>query len=93
MSLKTDRAIHLMVECSQKREKKGTEERLGRKLIKSDAPKRLWDDYLELESCIRSNTGHGIYKLDLKVPEKILSSKTSDISQFCELEWFKWVMF
>ena len=65
----------------------------GRKLIKFGAPKRHWNDCLELESYIRSNTTHGIYKLDEEVPETDMSSKTSDISQYTEFEWFKWVMF
>ena len=65
----------------------------GRKFIKSGTPNRLWDDCLELEFYIRSNTAHGLYKLVLEVPETIMSSATSDISQFCWLEWFKWVMF
>ena len=42
---------------------------------------------------MRSNTVQGIYKLDGEIPEMIMSSKTSDISQFCELEWFEWIMF
>ena len=92
MSLKTDGAIHLMVECS-KREVKELKKGSGRKLIKSGIPKRLWDDCLELESFIRSNTAHGIYKLDGEVPETIMYSEMSDISQFCEFKWFAWVMF
>ena len=28
-----------------------------------------------------------------KVPKPMISGGTSDISKFCELEWFKWVMF
>ena len=44
----------------------------GRKLIKSGAPKRLWDDDLELDSYIRSNTAHCIYKLNGEVPETIM---------------------
>ena len=27
------------------------------------------------------------------MPETVMSGEKSDISQFCELEWFKWVMF
>ena len=65
----------------------------GRKLIKSGAQKRLWDDCLELESYIMSNTAHGIYKLDGEVPETIMSGKTSNKSQFCEFEWFEWCCF
>ena len=32
-------------------------------------------------------------KLGGEVPETIMTCKTSDTSQFCELEWFEWVMF
>ena len=81
-----------MVECNQKRNK-GTKKGSSWKLIKSGTPKRLWDDCLKLESYIRSNTAHGIYKLDGEVPETIMSRDTSKISQFCEFEWFEWVMF
>ena len=56
----------------------------SRKLIKSGAAKRLLDDFLELESYVRSNTAHGIYELDGGVPETIISRETSDISQFFE---------
>ena len=61
----------------------------SRKLIKSCTPRRLWDDCLELESYIRLNNAHGIYKLDGKVPETIMSGKRSDISQLCEFKWFE----
>ena len=47
-----------------KRVKKEPKKDFCRKLIRSGAPKRLWDDCLELESYIRINTAHGIYKLD-----------------------------
>ena len=63
------------------------------KLLRSIAPKHLWDDYLELEAYIRSNTVHEIYELDRLVPKKVMSGETSDISQCCKLEWLKWVMF
>ena len=43
-----------------KKLKKGS----NRKLIKSGTPKRLWNDCFELKFYIRSNTTHGIYKLD-----------------------------
>ena len=52
---------------------------------RSGAPKRLWDDYLELEFYKRSNTAHGIYKLDGEVHETIMSCKTSNISNFVSL--------
>ena len=69
--------------------KKGSD----RVLIKSGAPKGLWDNCLELKSCIKSNTAHSIYKLYGEVPETIMSREISNMSQFCEFEWFKWVMF
>eukprot|EP00804_Cyclotella_cryptica_P003089 CCRYP_006074-RA/>CCRYP_006074-RA protein AED:0.29 eAED:0.04 QI:0/0/0/0.75/0.33/0.5/4/0/1079 len=65
----------------------------GRKMIKSGSPKKLWDDCLVLESYIRSNTAHDIYMLHGEVPETIMSGETSDISQFCEFEWYEWVKF
>ena len=53
----------------------------------------LWADCLELEVYIRSNTALKIYKLDGEVSETVMSGKTSDISQFCKLEWVECVMF
>ena len=63
----------------------------GHKLLRSRASKHLWDDCLELEAYIGSNTAHEIYMLDKEVPKTVMSGKTSDISQFFKLEWFKWV--
>ena len=39
------------------------------KLLRCTAPKHLWDDCLELEAYIRSNTAHEISKLDREVPK------------------------
>ena len=64
------------------REIKEMKQGSGRNMIKSRAPKRLWDDCLELESYIRLNTAHGISKLDGKVPETIMPVEMSNISQF-----------
>ena len=41
----------------------------GHKLLQLRALKCLWDDCLELEACIRSNTADDIYKLDGEVPK------------------------
>ena len=54
----------------------------GRKLMKSGAPKKLWDDCLEFESYIRSNTSDSNYKLGGEVPETIMTRETSDIVSF-----------
>ena len=72
-----------------KEQKKGS----GKNLIKSSTSKRLWDNYLELESYIRSNTVYSIYKLNGKVSGTIILGETYTVSQFCELEWFEWVTF
>ena len=77
----------------QQKEIKELKKGAGHKLLTSRAPKWLWDDCLELEAYIRSNTDHKIYKLDGGVPKTVMSGETSDISHFCELEWFQWVMF
>ena len=66
---------------------------VARKMVKTKSPKKLWDDCLELEAYIRSNTAHDIFELNGEVPETIVSGETSDISQFCELEWYEWVYF
>ena len=55
------------------RQVKGLKKGSGRKLIKSGTLKRLWKDCLELESYLRSNTAHGIYKLNGEVPKTIMS--------------------
>ena len=77
------------------REIKELKKGAGCKVLKSRAPKQLWDGCLELEAYIRSNTAHAIYKLDGKVPKTVMSGETSDMrhQSICKLEWFKWVMF
>ena len=50
------------------REIKKLKKGVGHKLLRSKAPKWLWDDCLELDAYIRSNTAHDIYKQDRKYP-------------------------
>ena len=78
---------------ASEREIKELKKGVSCKLLRSRAPKHLWDDSLELEVYIRYNSAHELYKLDGKFPKTVMSGETSDISHFCELEWFKWVMF
>ena len=61
-------------------------------MIARQVPKRLWDDCLEFESHIRSNTVNSVYKLNGEVPETVMSGQTSDISQFCEFGFYDWTM-
>ena len=66
---------------------------VARKMLETKAPKRLWDDCLELEAYIRSHTAHDIYALEGEVPQTIVSGETPDISEFAELKWYDWVKF
>ena len=65
---------------ASEREIKELKNGAGHKLLISRAPKCLWYDCLELETYIRSNTAHEIYKLDEEVPKT-------------RTEWFEWVLF
>ena len=66
---------------------------VARKMVESKAPKRLWDDCLELEAYIRSHTAHNIYGLEGEVPQTLVTGETPDISEFSELRWYDWVKF
>ena len=57
------------------REIKELKKGVGHTLLSSRAPKHSWDDCLELEAHIRSNTAHDIYKLDGEVPKTVMSGK------------------
>ncbi len=59
----------------------------------SSSPRRLWDDCLELEAYIQSHSTNSVYCLDGEVPETYMSGETADISQFCELAWYDWIMY
>ena len=49
---------------------KELEKGAGCKLLQSRASKCLWDDCLELEAYIRSNTTYDTYKIDDRYPKK-----------------------
>ena len=66
-----------------KREIKEIKKGTSYELLWSIAPKHLWDDCLELEAYIRSNTAHDIYKFDGEVFKTVMSGEALDISQFC----------
>jgi hypothetical protein len=55
---------------------------VGRQMVRSKAPKKLWDNCLEREAYVRSLTAHDIYRPDGQVPETLVSGKTADISPF-----------
>ena len=69
--------------------KKGSD----RKMLKTHSPKRLWDDCIELQAYIRSQTANGHYHLKGEVPETVMSGETADISKFAEYSWYEWIKF
>ena len=62
-------------------------------MVQAGAPKRLWDDALEYEAYMISNTTLDIYMVQGELPETVMLGGTSDISQFCENGFYDWVMF
>ncbi len=66
---------------------------VGRQMVRSKAPKRLWDNCLEREAYVRSLTAHDIYRLDGQVPELLVSGETADISPVAAFKWYEWVLF
>ena len=57
-------------------------------MVQSGAPKRIWDNALEFESYVISNTALDIYMLQVEVPETIMLVGTSNMSQFYENRFF-----
>jgi hypothetical protein len=66
---------------------------VSRKMIRTGAPKCLWDHCIKLEGLIRSHTTNDIYATGREVPETIMKGGTADISQICKFAWYDWVMF
>jgi hypothetical protein len=62
-------------------------------MVRSGAPKRLWDDCLVREAYVRSSTALEIFSLEGQVPDKIVKDQTSDISPLAEYAWYEWVKF
>ena len=54
----------------------------GRKMTNMKSPKVLWDDCLELEAYICSNTALDIFELDGMTPETKMTGEISDITTF-----------
>jgi hypothetical protein len=62
-------------------------------MVRSKAPKRLWDHCVERQAYIRSCTANDVYALNGQVPETIVSGETADISAIAEFQWYEWVKF
>jgi hypothetical protein len=62
-------------------------------MVRSGAPKRLWDDCLVREAYVRSSTALDIFSLEGEVPDTIVKGQTSDISPLAEYAWYEWAKF
>ena len=62
-------------------------------MTKMKSPKVRWDDCLELEAYIRSNTALDIFELDGMTPKTKMSGEISDITTFYGFGWYQWVYF
>ena len=65
----------------------------GRKITKSDSPKRLWDHCLGLEGIIRLHTVLDIYKPNREVPNTVITEDTDDINTIASNGWYYWNKF
>ncbi len=50
-------------------------------------------DCIEFEAYVQSHTAWDIFKLQGETPQTIMSGKTADISAYCELSFYEWIMF
>jgi hypothetical protein len=78
-----------MVEEVVRELKKG----VGRQMLRSDCPKRFWDDCIIIEAYVRSHTSLDIFGLEGQVPENKIKGETVDISTIEEYDWYEWVKF
>jgi hypothetical protein len=53
---------------------------VGRQMLRSGCPKRLWDDCIIREDYVRSHTSLDMYGLEGQVPESKIKVETVDIS-------------
>jgi hypothetical protein len=66
---------------------------VGRQMMRSGCPKRLWDECLIREAYVRSNTALEIFGLEGQVPESRVKGETADISTIAEYGWYEWVKY
>jgi hypothetical protein len=66
---------------------------VSHKMIRTSAPKCLWDHCIKLEGLVCSHTANDIYATDGEVPETIMKGGTADISQISKFAWYDGVMF
>lgn len=60
-----------------------------RTMLRSNAPKVLWDHCFQLQAEIRSHTAMNLSNLFGDVPLTVLLGDTADISHLCQFEWYE----
>jgi hypothetical protein len=66
---------------------------VGRQILRSGCPKRLWDDFIIREAYVRSHNSIDIFGLEGQVAESKIKVDTVDISPTAEYDWYEWVKF
>ena len=64
-----------------------------RKMVRSGAPKLIWDDAIEFEAYVRSYTDLDFYMLQGRVLDTLMLGGTYNISQFYEHGLYDGVIF
>ena len=77
----------------QKHNKRELKKGAGRKRIKFNSTKKLWDDCTELEMEIKSCTANNVFELKTEVPRRVLKGETANITHLCEFGWYVWAYF
>ncbi len=76
-----------LAEGAIREEKYGSRHRMAAKR----APKRLWDDSLELCADILSHTARDTFDLQGRTPQETLSGQPANISRYAEFHFYDWV--
>jgi hypothetical protein len=66
---------------------------VGRKMLRSGFPTRLWDGCIIREAYVRSHTSFDIFGLEVQVPESKVKGDTMDIYTISEYAFCEWVKF
>jgi hypothetical protein len=66
---------------------------VGRQILRSGCPERLWDDCIIREAYVRSHTSLDMYGLEGQVQESKIKGEKVDISTIAEYAWYEWVKF
>jgi hypothetical protein len=64
---------------------------VGRHMLRSCCPKRLWYEFLVRQAYVRSNTALDIFGLQGHVPRSRVKGETADISTIAYYGWYQWV--